>query len=535
MAIGGGRELTYQQVEAESGRLARGLLLAGVGKGTRIGLLMPNSPDWLVCWMAALRIGAVLIGVSTFLRPRELAWLLKFADIDTLLMKDAYLRHNYVEELELALPSLATGEASRPLTVPEAPFLRSVWIWGGGRPAWARGTGPELLARGDELDREFLAEAESQVAPADLGVLIFTSGTTAHPKGVAHTQGAIVRRLFELEPFSSRADGERVGILTPLFWIGGLYSALSTMLAGGTLVFPDRPDPAYMIDFITRQKLDYLTGWAGQLNAIRQHQDFTPAVFAGLKSSGVQARSGLLPSGSAAPPERTPSMLGMTETFGPHSGEHRGTLLSEDRQGSFGRGIGAFERKVVDPQTGIALAPGTSGELLIRGPLMMEGYYKRERHEVFEPDGFFRTGDRCRILQDGHLFFEGRLGEMIKTSGANVAPEEVEQVLLAQPEVREAYVIGRPDPAMGQVVVALVVPEGEVAPDEAVLRARLGRELSAYKVPKQITFIRAEDVPRSTASGKVQKVRLLERFDLSGRTPAGAPVASTSEMEADAQ
>src|SRR5262249_47685865 len=159
--------------------------------------------------------------------------------------------------------------------------------------------------------------------------------------------------------------------------------------------------------------------------------EFRPEDFARLRPMSV-TQAALLAQGkdktTALPFDRYANSLGMTETLGPHSAEVVGLVLPEDHAGSFGRAIPGAERRIVDPETGEVLGPGRRGELQVRGWLMMTGYYKRERAEVFTPDGWFGTGDQCSLGEDGHLYFHGRLGEMIKTTGANVAPAELEAV-----------------------------------------------------------------------------------------------------------
>ena len=301
-------------------------------------------------------------------------------------------------------------------------------------------------------------------------------------------------------------------VLTPFFWIGGMLTTLlNTMIGGGELICPERPDPGFVLKLLRRELPDHLTGWAGQLNAIKEHADFKPEDFLRLTPShNTQRRAGVMGPPLDAPLPLVPNSLGMSETFGPHSGERDSVVLAEDRANSFGRAINGIERKIVDPQGAVELAPGEVGELLVRGYSVMQGYYKRERGECFEPDGFFRTGDLCAITEDGHLFFHGRGGEMIKTSGANVSPREVELALMAYPEVAEAVVLGQRDPSAGEIVVAVVVPRPDHHVDPQQLRERLDAELSSYKIPKLfITDLQGEELPR-TDSGKVQKHALLE-------------------------
>ena len=515
------RSLTYRQAELESHELALGLLAAGIGKGARVGLLMGNSPEWIVAWFAALRVGALVTGVSTFLKPPELAWVLNFADIDTLLMQDGYLRHDYVANMECAFPVLESARGAA-LRLTDAPYLRSVWVWGERVPVWARGGPAELCALGSDargLTAEFLARVEAQVTPADLGVVIFTSGSTAQPKAVVHSHGGVVRHAYTMFDYAACAPGTRTMVLTPFFWIGGMLTTLlNTMIGGAELICPERPDPGFILKLLRRERPDHLTGWPGQLNAIREHPDFQPEDFLRLTPShNTQRRAGVVGPPLEAPLPLVPNSLGMSETFGPHSGEREGAVLAEGRANSFGRAIGGIERKIVEPRSSAEMPPGVVGELLVRGYSLMQGYYKRERDECFELDGFFRTGDLCAITEDGHLFFHGRGGEMIKTSGANVSPREVELALMAFPEVAEAVVLGKPDPRAGEIVVAVVVPQPDEHLDPRGLRERLDAELSSYKIPKLfITDLPAEQLPR-TDSGKVQKHQLLEmitpRFD----------------------
>ena len=514
LASDSSRSLTYRQAEQESRELALGLLAAGIGKGTRVGLLMGNSPDWIVAWFAALRVGALVTGVSTFLKSPELAWVLNFADIDTLLMHDRYLRHDYVDNMERAYPELASVRSGT-LRLADAPCLRSVWVWGERVPDWARGGPGDLRALGRDapgLSAEFLAQVEARVTAADLAVVIFTSGSTAQPKAVVHSHGSVVRHAYTMFDYAECTPGTRILVLTPFFWIGGILTTLlNTMIGGAELICPERPDPGFVLKILRRELPDQITGWAGQLNAIKEHPDFQPEDFRRLMPShNTQRRAGIVGPPLDMPLPLVPNSLGMSETFGPHSGELDGVVLAKDRANSFGRAIDGIERKIVEPRGSAELPPGEIGELLVRGYSVMQGYYKRERSECFEPDGFFRTGDLCAITGDGHLFFHGRGGEMIKTSGANVSPREVELTLMAYPEVAEAVVLGKPDRRAGEIVVAVVVPQPGQRLDPARLRRRLDANISSYKIPKLfVTDLLGEDLPR-TDSGKVQKHELLE-------------------------
>jgi acyl-coenzyme A synthetase/AMP-(fatty) acid ligase len=213
--------------------------------------------------------------------------------------------------------------------------------------------------------------------------------------------------------------------------------------------------------------------------------------------------------GELIPPELIPNPFGMTETFGPHGLEAEGTRLPAEKAGAYGRSLPGMERKVLDPATGEGCAPGKAGELYVRGFSLMRGFYKRLPEETFDRDGFYPTGDRCRLDAEGFMYFDGRFGEMIKTNGANVSPKEVEAALERPSEIREAVVFGVPDPVRGEVVVAVVVPTTGSRIDRDQLLTHLRHEVSSYKVPHFIFAMRHEDIPR-TDSTKIKKHVLKE-------------------------
>jgi acyl-CoA synthetase (AMP-forming)/AMP-acid ligase II len=203
------------------------------------------------------------------------------------------------------------------------------------------------------------------------------------------------------------------------------------------------------------------------------------------------------------------AMLGMTETGSVCLVSPDESELPERQRGSFGRPAPGFEARIVDPDTGKPCPTGDTGELRLRGPFLMEGYYGRERWQVFEPDGWFATGDLFHVDEDGFFYFHGRRGDMIKTAGANVSPREVEAVLADAAGLR-AHVIGLEDAERGQRVAAAIVSNQRV--DLAAVKALLAERLSSYKVPTSFLVLAESDVPL-LASGKLDLRALKERFD----------------------
>jgi acyl-CoA synthetase (AMP-forming)/AMP-acid ligase II len=527
--VRGSSRITFRALERESARVARGLLVAGVGKGSRVALLMPNSPDWVVAFMAITRIGAIAVPLSTLYQAPELRWVLRHADIDVLFIRDRYLNHDYVARLEEALPSLAQQDTTR-LFLPEAPHLRAIYVWGDCDRTWAQ-RGPDSLLGAAErqpaIDREFLSQVEASITPADLLFMIYTSGSTADPKGVVHFHGNVIRHTYQMaHDFTLIEPGDRLASQRPYFWVAGLCATLLyTLHSGGCLIVPETDAPVEALRLIEAERLTFVGGAATWFTAIAAHaaahqSEYTVAQLS-LDIAGVARRTAAgdyafvreslearIPfSATPLPQKRIPNMFGMTEMLGAHSAEPAPTVMPETKEGASGRAIPGVVRKVVDSASGRELPAGEVGELWVRGYSLMAGLYKKEREETFEPDGFYRTGDLCVVDEADCLTFKSRLGDMLKVHGANVAPLEVERCLNAQHGVFDSAVLGLPDGRGDTLVAAAVVPLEGVELDEQELIAQLRKELSSYKVPKRIAFLAAEAIPR-TGSGKVQKFKL---------------------------
>ena len=510
-----GVSYTYAEIERRSALMARGLLAKGATKGSRIGLLAGNGPEWVIGWLAINRIGAVAIGLSTFASTAELAYLIPHADISILLTIQRYLRHDYVARLEEAFPALAKADGKQPLALLQAPFLRQVWLAGASDTAWARGSWEHLEAAGAAsavFDYEMLAAAENQVTPADWAVMIYTSGSTAFPKAVVHTHGAMIRKFMFMArrpgiiPYDQHR-GDRVIVSAPFFWVGGLLALGGGLLRGTTTLCIDDHSPRSLFELIRDQKATHLGGSEAVMNAVRDAAGDEAHLVDQLRPHNTSqipffSRRGTMPT-------RFANSLGMTETFGPHSGHMNGEPLPEGLDRSVGPLLATMEWKIVDPETGERVPNGVAGELCVRGDWLMDGMYKRERHEVFDKDGYYHTGDECILRDDGYLLYHSRISGMIKTAGANVSPDEVELAIRQLPDVVEVAVFGMPDEKLGEMVTAAVVVSPGSRLDEAAIRGHALSQLSSFKAPKRVLFFDFEDLPR-TPSNKVRKPELSE-------------------------
>ena len=498
----GDRRVSYAELEAASAKLARGLVATGVGKGTRVALLMQNGPDWVAAWLAAARIGALVVPLNTFYKAREIAWALRHSDARVLLVQHRYLSHDYLERLEECCPGLS-GAGGPPLFLPDLPHLREVRVWGEHERAWALDGPVGLAAAAETVDDDFLRAIEASVHPADPMLVIYSSGSSADPKGAIHSQGTVIRHPAALNAFRTIGPDDVMYSPMPFFWVGGLvFSLLGAMHAGARLLCEDAFDAERTLDLIERERTTIAVGWPHYAKAMAEHPSFGDRDLSSLREGNLYA---ILPQGIRPDdPELRSNALGMTETCGPHTIDRMDVDLPEEMRGAFGHSVPGLRHKAVDPETGDEVAEGEVGEICVRGPSVMQGLYKVEREQVFDDDGYYHTGDGGRFDGDGVLFFAGRLGDVIKTGGANVTPREIEVVLEAFEEVKEAYVVGVPDPDRGQLVVAALVLQAGAAVEPDDLRLRTKAELSAYKVPRAFFVYAHDDLP-FTDSGKIDK------------------------------
>lgn len=498
--------LSYADFDQRTSKFARALLASGAGKGTRMAILASDGIYWLTAYFAAMRIGAVVATVSTLATPTELAHILRNSDCQILIATRRFLRHEYAERLEATLPGLTRQKAGK-LRLTSAPYLRSIWLDDAEGVSWAQPTS-ELIARADEPDapdEQLLAAIEAEVHPSDPCMIVYTSGSTALPKAVMHRHWSIARQGHELARQFCIKESDRMMPLLPTFWVGGISMALEVLSTGGTLVYPDTPATDVVLQMIRDFNVNRLNTWGPQQAKLREAvaaAGIDPETIGGL----AQPRD---KHGVPIPQRLQANMLGMTESFCPHSSEPLDTRLPDDKAGSSGRAMNGIERRVVDPETGEPVPFGTVGELQLRGGALMMGFYKVDPAQVFTKDGWYPTNDLVRMEEDGHLYFHARRGDMLKVSGANVSRLEVQAALAAIPEVDLPIVVGLSDGGFGQIVIAGVVPKEGQAPAEDYLKEELRKTLSSFKVPRHIVLLRADEV-QWTPSNKVKLTEMTE-------------------------
>lgn len=492
-----GRRLSYVEVDRLSRSLAKRLLIMGVGKGTRVAAKYPNGAAWLVVMLAVTRIGGFFMPLSSVYTIAETRKCLRIGDAEFLLLPELIVGRDQRAMLGELLETSDNG-ADAPLMLEALPYLRRVVM-----------TSFEIDVRDDTISfakcsheaearvsDEFLAAVESQVTPADWMLAIFTSGSTSDPKCVIHTHGAAIRHATAIDLVNHWTGDDRIFAGMPFFWVGGnCYTVLPSMLAGAAVLCMERFEAGAALDLMETESATRVVGWPGVINPLLDHPSLPGRRIAAfddpLWHPSVGAMTG----------------LGMSETAANHT-----IVLVEDRalmgqEGFVGRPIPHSEHRIVDPDIGTVLAEGEVGNIQVRGYNLMAGFYKREREEVFELDGFYDTQDRG-FFCDGYLFFQGRDVGLIKTAGNNVSALEVEGALKMLPGVSAAFVVGLPDDQVGQVVGAAIVPQSGETLDLATVAQALRTELSSYKVPKVMRLVDATEVPY-LSNGKLDFRRLV--------------------------
>jgi acyl-CoA synthetase (AMP-forming)/AMP-acid ligase II len=488
--------LSYGEADGCSAELARGLVALGAGKGTHVGLLYPNGRDFILGMLAAARIGAVVVPFSTFATTRELRAQLVHGDVSILLSADSFRSHDYVHRLTQILGDVAF-DGDEPLFCTAVPLLRHIVI------------GSALSDHADTVDTALLRAMEEDVDGSDVLAIVYTSGSTSVPKGVVHTHAALLGHQRNLNAIRGLSAQDKLFCNSPFFWIGGLaFGLLATLVAGSTLVCSNATDAGVALDLIEAEKPTMTNGFVAGIAHLADHPSYSGRDLSALRRGNLYPI--MAPETRPVDPGLRHNMLGLTEAGSVLLVSPDESDQPERRRGSYGKPAPGFDTLIVDPDTHARVKGGEVGELCIRGPYVMQGYYKRSREECFDAEGWFHTGDLVRSDDEGFMYFVGRLSGMIKTGGANVSSAEVEKAL-AKIGVA-AHVVGISDARRGQLVVAVVtLPDGTDDFDEAALRERLKAELSAYKIPKRFLALHHAEIPL-LSSGKVDTQQLRKLF-----------------------
>lgn len=526
MRIGEHRQSwTYDQLLARSLDVARALVEAGVGKGGRVGILMTNRPEFLFALFGTALAGGVPVALSTFATPGELDYMLKASQVSHLLFEQHVLKKDFHTILCGLEPAIPTTSAPGNLVSEAFPYLRHLVAVGGlpgsGEPAACTTGGcveswDALIRRGaGESTPVVLARADA-VHPCDTGGIFFSSGTTALPKGIVHSQRAFAIQWWRWPRVFAMTGPVRSWTGNGFFWSGNISMvAGSAFSTGGALILQRFFAEDEALDLMEKERINFING--------RPHQWARLAAAPNWNSVDLSSVR-YVPRGEIIwqhPTVNTdwdvPMSFGTTETMTICTSFVAGEGAYA---GSFGAPLPGNTLKIVDPLTGRVLPLGEKGEMCIKGPTLMSGYLGKSPEECFDAEGFFCTGDSGRVDAQGRFFWDGRLTDMIKTGGANVAPVEVDDVIAKVPGVKRTQTVGVPDDLLGEMVVSCVVPLDGVTLDEAAIIAAVKAEIASFKAPRRVLFFTDEDYAL-TGNEKIKAadLRVLAQKSLEASTP----------------
>jgi fatty-acyl-CoA synthase len=505
---GGRVVLTYAELAGSVAAAARGLAAHGVGPGTRVGLLMGNRPEWVVAAFGVAAAGGVLVPLNTFYEPPELAYVCGHADVEVLVCQSRLAGHAYLDQLDALRPELPALRLVVALDPPDRRPGVLAWdaVVAAGRPGPAGTvgtTGPAGTAGSAG------SAPLPPIGPDDPAVAIYTSGTTAHPKGVLHAHRAPARQSWRFARELDLDPDVRVWSAFPFFWTAGFCMVMgATLAAGGCLVLQERFEPGEALALLEAERVTTVHAWPHQSAELEDHPDWARRDLSSLRHVEAFSAWARHPTVRVDDTWSPRSAYGLTETF---------TIVSSwparsppaEREGHQGRILPGNRVRILDPATGEPLPAGTEGEIAVARPTLMLGYVKVPPEETFDAEGFFRTGDAGWVDEAGRLHWTGRADELIKTGGANVSPVEIEEVLLRHPGLKAAVAVGVPDPLLGQQVVVCAVPHEGVVVTEDDVRAFLRGRIAAYKIPRRVLFVDEADLS-FTANRKIRAAALRE-------------------------
>jgi fatty-acyl-CoA synthase len=497
---------TYDDLWERSVEIARALMACGVGKNSRVGVMMTNRPEWVAAFFGCALAGATSATISTFSTPHELEQLLDMANLSVLLFEGPVLKKDFSAILEELEPEIRTARPGA-LQSRKYPFLRHLAVVGapgkGAIEGWQ-----DFLKRGQAIPRELVDAAADTVHPADLGSIFFSSGSTGKPKGIMSAQRGIAIQLWRWRRMFAVYDPEvRLWTANGFFWSGNFGMALGTALhAGGAVILQSTFNAVEALELMEKEKVTFPMAWPHQWAQLHQAPNWLDVDLSAVKYIVGQ------------PGERHPTIktkyrepmasYGNTETF-TISASYPADTPVEIQEGTHGEALPGMILKIIEPLTGALLPRGERGEIAVKGATLMLGYLGIPLDESLDEDGFFATGDGGFVNDRGQLVWEGRLNDIIKTGGANVSPAEIDEAAELHPAVKISRAVGVPHETLGEMVVACVVlrPGGQV--DEATLQSFLKERIASFKVPRRILFLEEEEL-KTTGSAKVKTNELRE-------------------------
>ncbi|WP_077617185.1 fatty acid--CoA ligase family protein [Bacillus sinesaloumensis] len=478
---------TYAELDGAVTKFASGLEKLGIKKGDHIALVLGNTPHFVIGFYGALRVGATVIPINPIYTPDEIGYIVNNGDVRAVITLDLLVplfekMNEHLPKVEHLIVCETPQGASSEVDVSKLSIYPKMKSFTG-----VVGSG-ELSYVGPTLDDE------------DVAVILYTSGTTGKPKGAMLTQKNLYSNARDVAEYLKISENDRVITTLPMFHVFCLTVALNApLMNGGTMLIVPKFSPKEIFELAKEQQATVFAGVPTMYNFLLQYPEGNPEDFRSLR---------LCISGGAAMPvallksfEQKFNVL-VSEGYGLSEASPVTCFNPLDRPrkpGSIGTSIVNVENKIVN-ENGDEVPVGQVGELVVRGPNVMKGYYKMpEETNATLRDGWLYTGDLAEMDEEGYFYIVDRKKDMIIVGGYNVYPREVEEVLYNHPEIVEAAVVGVPDPDQGEAVQCYVVKKDPGLTEESLL-AYCREHLAKYKLPSKIEFI--EELPKNT-TGKI--------------------------------
>ena len=505
---------SYAQLEHSARQWAKALIAAGVHAGEHVGLLFNSHPDFVQAMFGIAMAGAVSVPINARYQAKELAYLTENADLVALILDGTPNPVvNFAERLGNALPSLGDQPAGATrLSCPEAPKLRNLITTGvAGHGFTSVG---DFLAAGDAVSDAAVDARIDAVRNDQLGLILYTSGTTSNPKGCLLTHRGMVGNARSLARRYDIGAGDRFWSPLPIFHIAGILPLTSAIDAGGAYLTIPNFDAGVALAMLEDERATHTYPcFVTIMQDLINHPNFptTDLSRVRLMNSNLAVQPPWIAESmaKAMPNARQVGTYGLTEGTGVIC-TSRPDDPYELRVGRLGVPMDEWEVRILDPETGLEAPVGAHGEIVARGPNAMKGYYRdpEKTAATLDADGWMHTGDIGSIDASGHIMFHGRLKDMLKVGGENVAAAEIEAVLDTQPAVRLSQVVGMPDDRLAEVPAAFVELKAGCEASEAELIAFFAGKIARFKIPRVVRYV--SEWPMSAT--KIQKYALRDRL-----------------------
>ena len=502
---------TYSEFRDDVDEYARVLISLGVKAGSKVTIWATNVPQWFLTFWATTKIGAVLVTMNTAYKIHEAEYLLRQSDTHTLVMIEGYRDSNYKEIIQELCPELRDKKPGEPLHSKKLPFLRNVITVGFRMPGGL--TWEESLEYASRTPMQEVRRMAAAVDVNDVCNMQYTSGTTGFPKGVMLTHYNIVNDGKSIGDGMDLSTEDRMMIQVPMFHCFGMVLAMTaTMTHGGTILPIPYFSPKSSLACIHNEHITAFHGVPTMFIAMLEHPDFEKTDFSHMRT-GIMAGSPCPISVMRDVVEKMhmPEIVivyGQTEAS-PGCTMSRTSDSLEVRVTTVGSAFPEVECKIVDPETGEDCPDEVIGEFVARGYNIMKGYYKMPKATAaaIDKDGWLHTGELACRTPEGNYRITGRLKDMIIRGGENIYPKEIEEFIYTHPKVSDVQVIGVPDQAMGEEIMACIILKAGETMTEAEMKQYVLDHMAKHKVPKYIDFV--DSFPMNNA-GKIQKFKMRE-------------------------